>query len=71
MDKQEKYDELENIVDTLDELIRQTTDKYYIDTLKDIKYEAQEEMEGLEEELQDEQWAEEQEMNCQYERSRI
>ncbi len=71
MEKQDRYDELDNIVRTLDVLIDEITDNYYIDMLKDIKYEAQTEMEDLEEDLEKEQLIAEQEMNYDFERSRI
>ena len=66
---QEKYDELENIVSTLDVLIDEVTDEYFKGSLRDLKYEAQEQMEELEDDLRKEQYSEEYEMNYQYERS--
>ena len=41
MDLQEKYDELDNIVITIGMLISETNDKYFVDMLKEIKFEAQ------------------------------
>ena len=70
-EKQNKYDELDNIVRTLDVLIDETADKYYIDILNDIKFEAQNELEEVQEELSELYEAEEREMNYQFERSRL
>jgi hypothetical protein len=66
---QEKYDELENIVSTLDVLIDEITDEYFKGSLRNLKYEAEEQMEEIEEDLRKEQYSEEYEMNYQYERS--
>lgn len=71
MSKQDRYDELDNIVSTLDVLIDDITDEYYIDMLKDLKYQAQDEMEEIEPEIEKEQLIAEQEMNYQYEEMRI
>ena len=71
MDLQDKYDELENIISTLDCLINSITDKDYIDELRETKYRAEEEMKEIEPELQAIYDAEERKMNYQYERSRI
>lgn len=68
---QDRYDELENIVDTLDTLADEITDKYYIDMINELKYEAQQELEEVEKDIQEEQEAEEKEMNYEYERSRL
>ena len=40
MDLQERFDELDNIVRTLDSLINDIKDKEYIDMLNEIKFEA-------------------------------
>ncbi len=71
MDFQERYDELDNIVSSIDILVDDISDKYYIDMLNEIKFEAQSELEEIEEELQKEQEAEEREMNYQFERERL
>ena len=55
MDYQDKYDELDNIVRTLDILIDDINDKYYIDLINDIKYEAENELEEVAEKLEEEQ----------------
>lgn len=71
MDKEEKYNELSNIVDTLDSLINDVSDDYYSNALEEIKFEAQRELEEVEEELQEEQDEELREMNREFERSRL
>lgn len=68
-DKQEKYDELDNIVSTLDTLIDEIENEHYIEMLREIKFEAEEELEEVQEDLRQERDAEEKEMNYQYERS--
>lgn len=68
---QEKYDELDNIIRTIDSLVNDIADKYYIDVLNSIKYEAQTDMKEIGEELQEEYSKEEQEMNYQFERRRV
>lgn len=68
---QDKYDELDNIINTLDNLIDEITDRYYIDMLNELKFEAQNELEEVEEQLQKEQEVEEREMNIFFERSRL
>ena len=71
MDKQDRYDELDNIVRTLDILVDEISDNYYKDMINDLKYEAQTELEEVEEELLEEERQEEREMNYQFERSRF
>ena len=71
MDTQERYDELDNIVTTIDLLIDEISDKYYIDYLNEIKFEAQNELDEVSEQLEEEQEREDREMNYQYERSAI
>lgn len=71
MNNQERFDELDNIVSSIDLLVDEITDKYYIDMLNEVKYQAQTELEEVEEMLQEEQEREEKEMNFQFERSRI
>ena len=50
---QNKYDELDNIISTLDILIGEISDKDYIDTLSEIKYDAQEELDRVQEQLEE------------------
>ena len=71
MDLYDKQGELENIVDTLDVLVDDITDKYYIDMINELKYEAQTELEEVNEQISEEEREEMQEENRQYERSRL
>lgn len=71
MDYQDRYDELDNIVRTLDILVDDINDKYYIDLINDIKYEAENELEEVSEKLEEEQKREERQMNYEYERSAV
>ena len=48
MDLQEKYDELDNIISTLDYLIGEITMKDYIEDLNQIKWAAENEKEDIE-----------------------
>lgn len=48
---QERYDELDNIISTLDILIGEITDKDYIDLFNETKYTAQDELDRIEEQL--------------------
>lgn len=71
MDLQERYDELDNIDRSLDVLIDDITDKYFIDALNEIRYEAQNEMKEIEPKLQEQYDREEQELENEYWRSVI
>ena len=71
MDYQDRYDELDNIVRTLDMLVEDLNDKYYIDWINDIKYEAENELEEVAEKLEEEQKREERQLEYEYERSVI
>ena len=75
MDLQERYDELDEIISSIDLLVDSITDKDYIDDLNEIKFSAQNELEEIEEELQKELEkeleAEKREMNYQFERERL
>ena len=66
MDYQDRYDELDNIVRTLDILVDDINDKYYIDLINDIKYEAENELEEVAEKLQGEQRREERQQEKDY-----
>lgn len=55
MDYQDRYDELDNIVRTLDILADDINDKYYIDLINDVKFEAENELEEVAEKLEEEQ----------------
>ncbi len=71
MDLQDRYDELYNLISSLDSLMNELTDKNYIEQLELIKFEAQNELEEVSEQLSAEQEREYAEMNYQYERSVI
>lgn len=63
MDYQERYDELDNIVSSIDILVNDISDKNYIDMLNEIKFNAQNELEEVEEKLQEEYNKEEKQLN--------
>lgn len=71
MDFQKKYDELDNIVITLDELINETTDEYFIDMLNELKFEAQNQLEEVEAEISNEEEKELFRQNREFEESRL
>ena len=68
---QERYDELDNIISTLDCLIDSITDKDYIDELRETKYRAEEERDEIDSKLQKLYDEEEKEMNYQFEKDRL
>ena len=65
-DIQDRFDELDNIVRTLDILVDDINDKYYIDLINDIKFEAENELEEVAEKLQKEQRREERQQEKDY-----
>lgn len=69
MSLQEEYDELTEIIDTLDNLIDSISDKNYIDQLRETKYEAENRRTEIEPALLKEQWQEENQREYEYERS--
>lgn len=71
IDLQERYDELDNIVSSIDILVDDISDKEYIDMLNEIKFNAQNEKEEIEGKLQEEYEKEERQMNYEYERSKL
>lgn len=71
MELQDRYDELDNLISSLNSLMDELTDKNYIEQLELIKYEAQNEFEEVSEQLSAKQEREYAEMNYQYERSVI
>ena len=71
MELQDRYDELDNLISSLNSLMDDLTDKNYIEQLELIKFEAQNEFEEVSEQLSAEQEREYAEMNYQYERSVI
>lgn len=66
MDYQSKYDELDNIVSSINILIDDISDKDYIDRLNEIKYEAQNELDEVAEKLQEEYDKEERQREKEY-----
>ncbi len=66
MDYQDRYDELDNIVRSIDILIDEITDKDYIERLNEIKYEAQNEKDEISEKLEEEKEREERQQECDY-----
>lgn len=66
MNYQSKYDELDNIVNSINILIDDISDKYYIDRLNEIKYEAQNELDEVAEKLQEEYDKEERQREKEY-----
>lgn len=68
---QDKYDELDNIVRTLDELIDNISDEDYKNELRETKYRAEKEMEEVEERLRKEQKEEEEEQEREYYNSKF
>ena len=66
MDYEDRYDELDNIVRTLDILVDDINDKYYIDLINDVKFEAENELEEVAEKLQGEQRREERQQEKDY-----
>lgn len=71
MDFQERYDELDNIVSSLNLLINEIKDKNYIDLLNEIKYEVQDELEEISEKLSKQYEEEEKQLNYQFENGRL
>jgi hypothetical protein len=68
-DLQDRYDELDDIVRTIDELIDRISDKNYIDQLKETMYQAMNEKEDIEPRLQEQYANEEEELRIEYMRS--
>lgn len=66
MDLQDKYDELDNLISTLNVLIDDLTDRNYIDQLELIKFEAQNELDEVSEQLKEQQKQENKEIEREY-----
>ena len=66
-----KYDELDNIISSIRILTKEITDKNYIEQLELIQYEAQDELDEIEPQIQKLEEEEEREINKEYERSVI
>lgn len=67
----DKYDELDNIISSIRILTKEITDKNYIEQLELIQYEAQNELDEIEPQIQKLEEEEEREINREYERSKI
>lgn len=67
----ERKDELDEIINGLDSIIDNIKDKYFIDTLNETKYEAQNELDEVEERIWKYEQEEEREMNISFERMRL
>ena len=66
-----KYDELDDIISSIRILTKEITDKNYIEQLELIQYEAQNELDEIEPQIQKLEEEEEREINKEYERSVI
>lgn len=66
-----KYDELDNIISSIRILTKEITDKNYIEQLELIQYEAQNELDEIEPQIQKLEEEEEREINREYESSKI
>lgn len=71
MNYQDRYDELDNIVRTLDSLANEITDKYFLDVINQIKYEAQDELDEVEDKLYEEEQENEKELENEFNRGRL
>lgn len=71
MELQDRYDELDNIENTIRNLIDEITDEDFIAQLQETMYQAQNEKEEIEPRLQEMYDAETQETNYEYERSKM
>ena len=70
MDLQDKYDDLDEIVSTINTLINNLTGcKEYIEELQDTMYKAQEELDEIEPKLAEQYEREERELENEYIRS--
>lgn len=67
----ERQDELETIIDGIDSIVDNITDKYYIDVLNESKYEAENELEEIEDRICEYENEEEREENIEFEGSRL
>lgn len=69
MNYQDKYDELDNIISSIDILVDEISNKDYKDRLNEIKFDAQNEKEEVGEKLEKEREEEEKQQALEYERS--
>lgn len=66
MSLQDKYDELTDIIDTLDNLIERISDEDYVAQLRETLYQAENRRQEIEPRLQKEQWEEEKVQEREY-----
>ena len=66
MDYQDRFDELDNIISSIDILIDEISDRDYIERLNEIKFEAENELEEVSEKLEKEQRREEMQQERDY-----
>ena len=66
MDYQDRYDELDNIINSIDILIDEISDKDYIDRLNEIKFDAENELQEVSEKLEEENKREERQQENDY-----
>ena len=66
MELQDRYDELDNLISSLNSLMDELTDKNYIEQLELIKFEAQNEFEEVAEQLQKQREQEERQEEKEY-----
>ena len=66
-----RYDELDNIISSIQNLIEEIKDRDYIERLEIIEFEAQDELNEIIPKLEQLEEKEEEEMNREYERSKI
>ena len=71
MDYQDRFDELDNIISSIDILIDEISDRDYIERLNEIKFEAENELEEVSEKLEEEQKREKRQLEYEYESSVI
>lgn len=71
MDLQARFDELDDIVSTLGVLIQEISDKDYKEQLEIIRFQAMDEMEEVNNELEEEYNREQEEMERQFIMERI
>ncbi len=71
MDLQERYDDLENLISTLEVLELEIKQEDILEDIRILRYSYEDEKEELEAKIAEEQEKEEREMDYQYERSVI
>ena len=66
-----RKDELETIIDGIDSIVDNITDKYYIDVLNEAKYEAENELDEIDDKIVEYEDEAEKEKMIEFERMRI